>query len=178
MSFIKPCCCVFISGDNRAFTVDVSQSDSVNSVFNDIQNAFGQVPSCIINCAGITRDSLLLKMDEKDFDFVLQVNLKVSVHSKSVFHCNPHFKFVLRHLVASGRRSEPFSLLVAYVTRCCHQLVAVAENHRLCHWSLLLFGAVTAICCCQPMVSFHLGLLSVLGHCRSLGIVYFRWQNA
>jgi 17beta-estradiol 17-dehydrogenase/3alpha(17beta)-hydroxysteroid dehydrogenase (NAD+) len=29
-----------------------------------------------VNCAGITRDSFLLKMDDSDFDLVLNVNLK------------------------------------------------------------------------------------------------------
>lgn len=50
----------------------------MNSVFEDVQKVFGQAPCCVVNCAGITRESLLLKMDEKDFDLVMQVNLKVS----------------------------------------------------------------------------------------------------
>ena len=36
-------------------------------------------PSCIlVNCAGITSDEFLLKMDEEKFDKVIKVNLKVS----------------------------------------------------------------------------------------------------
>ena len=31
----------------------------------------------LVNCAGITRDSLFLKMKEDHFDDVIQVNLKV-----------------------------------------------------------------------------------------------------
>jgi len=50
----------------------------MQSLFNDVQKAFSQTPCCVVNCAGITQDSLLLKMDEKDFDQVVQVNLKVS----------------------------------------------------------------------------------------------------
>lgn len=66
-----------LPGDNKAFTVDISQSvDAVTTLFNDVNKAFSQIPCCVVNCAGITRDSLLLKMDEKDFDQVLQVNLK------------------------------------------------------------------------------------------------------
>jgi len=50
----------------------------MQNLFSDVQKAFkGQTPCCIVNCAGITLDSLLLKMDEKDFDQVVQVNLKV-----------------------------------------------------------------------------------------------------
>ncbi|VDO39875.1 unnamed protein product [Haemonchus placei] len=33
-------------------------------------------PDIVVNCAGITRDSTLLKMSEKDFDEVVAVNLK------------------------------------------------------------------------------------------------------
>lgn len=67
-----------VPGDNRGFTVDISQASSVDKLFTDVRKAFNQPPCCIVNCAGITRDSLLLKMDEKDFDAVMQVNLKVS----------------------------------------------------------------------------------------------------
>ena len=38
---------------------------------------FSQVPSIAVNCAGITRDKLLLKMDEASYDEVINVNLKV-----------------------------------------------------------------------------------------------------
>ena len=67
-------------GENRAFTLDIAHSaESMQSLFNDVQKAFkGQTPCCIVNCAGITRDSFLLKMDENDFDEVIHVNLKVS----------------------------------------------------------------------------------------------------
>ena len=34
-------------------------------------------PSIMVNCAGITRDSFLLKMSEEDFKQVIDVNLKV-----------------------------------------------------------------------------------------------------
>ena len=66
------------------FTVDVSQSEAVKSVFHDVQKEFGQAPCCVVNCAGLTKDSLLVKMDEKDFDYVLQVNLKVCI----ILHVN------------------------------------------------------------------------------------------
>jgi len=70
----------FWTGDNRAFTFDISDSaESMQSLFSDVQKAFSQTPSCIVNCAGITQDSFLLKMPEKDFDQVIQVNLKVTL---------------------------------------------------------------------------------------------------
>jgi len=70
---------VFLSGDTRAFTQDISDSaESVQNLFIDVAKTFCQTPCCIVNCAGVTQDSLLLKMDENDFDQVIQVNLKVT----------------------------------------------------------------------------------------------------
>lgn len=68
-----------LPGDNRAFSQDISDSaESMQTLFGDVQKAFCQTPCCIVNCAGITQDSLLLKMDENDFDQVIRVNLKGS----------------------------------------------------------------------------------------------------
>lgn len=57
---------------------DVSDSAQVNNLFKEIQSSFSdfKAPSIVINSAGITRDSFLLKMTEKDFDQVIAVNLK------------------------------------------------------------------------------------------------------
>jgi len=49
----------------------------MQTLFSDVQKAFCQAPCCIVNCAGLTQDSLLLRMDENDFDQVIRVNLKV-----------------------------------------------------------------------------------------------------
>lgn len=39
---------------------------------------YKRTPSIAVNCAGITRDSFLLKMSEEDFKQVIDVNLKVA----------------------------------------------------------------------------------------------------
>ena len=71
-------CC---TGDNRIFAIDISDSaESMKNLFNDVYKAFSQTPCCIVNCAGISQDSLLLRMEEKDFDQVVQVNLKASCY--------------------------------------------------------------------------------------------------
>jgi 17beta-estradiol 17-dehydrogenase/3alpha(17beta)-hydroxysteroid dehydrogenase (NAD+) len=56
---------------------DVSQSAEVNNLLSEIKHNYSnQVPSILVNSAGITRDSFLLKMSEKQFDQVISVNLK------------------------------------------------------------------------------------------------------
>lgn len=60
--------------------VDVSSNQDVGALFDDILTRFGRV-DVLVNNAGITRDTLLMKMSESDWDMVIGVNLK------SVFNC-------------------------------------------------------------------------------------------
>jgi 3-oxoacyl-[acyl-carrier protein] reductase len=60
--------------------IDVSNRDNVVALFKDVTSRFGRV-DVLVNNAGITRDNLLLRMAEKDWDMVINVNLK------SVFNC-------------------------------------------------------------------------------------------
>jgi 3-oxoacyl-[acyl-carrier protein] reductase len=55
--------------------VDVTNSDSMAGVVKDMVGEFGNV-SVLVNNAGITRDGLLMRMSDEDWDKVLAVNLK------------------------------------------------------------------------------------------------------
>ncbi|XP_067865815.1 estradiol 17-beta-dehydrogenase 8 isoform X1 [Heterodontus francisci] len=61
---------------HSVFVTDVTSSDSVHNLVSGIQTQFSRPPCIAVNCAGITMDSLLLKMQEEAFDRVLKVNLK------------------------------------------------------------------------------------------------------
>ena len=63
--------------EHLALPVDVSVGRSVHSLISEIRHNFNTVPSIICTSAGITRDAFLLKMDEKSWDAVIDVNLKV-----------------------------------------------------------------------------------------------------
>lgn len=58
-----------------AAACDVADAASVDSLFARAQEAFGRV-DILVNNAGITRDALLLRMGEADWDAVLDANLK------------------------------------------------------------------------------------------------------
>ncbi|XP_038671435.1 estradiol 17-beta-dehydrogenase 8 isoform X4 [Scyliorhinus canicula] len=62
---------------HSVFITDVTSSKSVHKLVADIQTQFSRPPCVAVNCAGITVDGLLLKMQEEAFDKVLKVNLKV-----------------------------------------------------------------------------------------------------
>lgn len=57
------------------FTADVTNSDEIASIFKEIHKEFGKI-DILINNAGITKDGLLMKMKESDWDAVMNVNLK------------------------------------------------------------------------------------------------------
>ena len=60
-----------------ALKVDVSNSSDVATMFEETVKAFGKV-EIVVNNAGITRDGLLMRMKEEDWDAVLNINLKGS----------------------------------------------------------------------------------------------------
>jgi 3-oxoacyl-[acyl-carrier protein] reductase len=58
-----------------ALKLDVSRSEEVAGAFAKIVSDFGRL-DIVINNAGITRDGLILRMKEEDWDAVINVNLK------------------------------------------------------------------------------------------------------
>lgn len=58
-----------------AFGVDVGDTAAVSDLVKEVQAEFGGL-DILVNNAGITRDQLLIRMSEDDFDRVLAVNLK------------------------------------------------------------------------------------------------------
>ena len=54
---------------------DVSKAEEVESVVKQAIEKFGKI-DVLVNNAGITRDTLLMRMKEEDFDKVIEINLK------------------------------------------------------------------------------------------------------
>jgi 3-oxoacyl-[acyl-carrier protein] reductase len=61
--------------------LDVSNSEEVKKIFGEMRKEFSRI-DILVNNAGITRDGLVLRMKEEDWDSVIAVNLK------SVFLCS------------------------------------------------------------------------------------------
>jgi len=77
------------------FVADVTDGQQVEGVVESVKKDLGRIDH-LINNAGITRDSLLLRMKEEDWDLVLRVNLKGAFNFS---------RSVVKHMVAarSGR---------------------------------------------------------------------------
>jgi len=65
---------------SSAVVCDVADPESVGAAFTKVMAQFGRV-DILVNNAGITRDGLLVRMSDDDWNRVLDINLK------GVFHC-------------------------------------------------------------------------------------------
>lgn len=70
--------------------VNVSKTQEVEQAVDAVLKEFGQI-DILVNNAGITKDGLLMKMSEDDWDQVLNVNLK-SVYNLCKALCRPMMK--------------------------------------------------------------------------------------
>ena len=75
-------------GKAEAIQCDISDFTKAGEMMDYVIKTYGRV-DILVNNAGITRDGLLMKMSEEDFDAVLNTNLK------GAFNC-------MRHVARSG----------------------------------------------------------------------------
>ena len=76
-------------GEAIAIQADVSDANSVESMVKLIIEKYGHI-DILVNNAGITRDNLLMRMKEEDWDAVMNTNLK------GIFNCT---KLVSRYMM-------------------------------------------------------------------------------
>ena len=69
--------------DVLAIKCDVSKSNEVENFVSEIKNHFSSI-DILVNNAGITKDGLILRMKDQDFDDVLNVNLKGTFNTSVV----------------------------------------------------------------------------------------------
>jgi 3-oxoacyl-[acyl-carrier protein] reductase len=80
-------------GQALAFTVDVSNRESIDGMVKEVIEKFGEI-DVLVNNAGITRDALLVKMTADQWDKVIDVNLK------GVFNCT---QAVVKSMISKGK---------------------------------------------------------------------------
>lgn len=71
-------------GSCTAYAVDVASHDAVQELAKRIGEEIGAV-NVLVNNAGVTRDGLLMRMKEEDWDTVLDTNLKGAFNTVKAF---------------------------------------------------------------------------------------------
>src|SRR4030067_191000 len=59
----------------QGLVLNVTDQGSIDTALTEIQNAWG-VPSILVSNAGITRDNLLMRMKDEEWDAIMDTNLK------------------------------------------------------------------------------------------------------
>ena len=64
-----------LEGHHKMIQCDISDGEQVKAMLEEIVKEYGHL-DVVVNNAGITKDNLLLRMSDADFDDVIRVNLK------------------------------------------------------------------------------------------------------
>ena len=64
-----------IGNKGRGFVLDVNDAAGVNALIDNIQKEFGAI-LILVNNAGITRDNLLMRMGDAEWDDIIDTNLR------------------------------------------------------------------------------------------------------
>jgi 3-oxoacyl-[acyl-carrier protein] reductase len=97
-----------LGGDGLAFTADVSNAEQVDNMVKAVLDQYGQI-DILVNNAGTTRDNLIVRMSEDDWDFIQRVNLKSAwLCSKAVARSMMRKKYgrIVNMSSASGRMGQ------------------------------------------------------------------------
>ena len=75
-------------GNAKAYQGDVSDFDVAKEMITSVKKEFGSI-DILVNNAGITKDNLIMRMSEEEFDKVIEVNLK------GAFNCMKHVSRIM-----------------------------------------------------------------------------------
>jgi 3-oxoacyl-[acyl-carrier protein] reductase len=64
-----------LGGESRGFACDVSNTGAINQLVSDVESAFGSL-DILVNNAGLTRDNIVMRLKDDDWDTVLDANLR------------------------------------------------------------------------------------------------------
>ena len=65
----------YLGDKGKGLVLNVADKESIDAVLEQIKEQFGDI-DILVNNAGITRDNLLMRMKDEDFDAVIDINLK------------------------------------------------------------------------------------------------------
>ena len=133
---------------------DVSQQDQVTAMVRQVEETFGPV-SLLVNNAGITKDGLMLRMSEAQWDAVLNVNLK------SAFN----FIHALTPIMARQRGGSIINM---------SSVVGVSGNAGQCNYSASKAGLIGL----AKSIAKEMGPRGIRANCIAPGFIISDMTNA
>ena len=64
-----------LGGDSRGYALDVNDADGAAALLGQVTTDLG-TPTILVNNAGITRDQILMRMKDDDWDAIMDTNLR------------------------------------------------------------------------------------------------------
>ena len=61
--------------EGKAYKLDIKDQDSINSLFESINEDYSDTPDILVNNAGITNDNLLIRMDDNQWFDTIETNI-------------------------------------------------------------------------------------------------------
>ena len=106
----------------KAYTSDAASFEDAHKVVEDVKETFGRI-DVLVNNAGITKDGLMMRMDEAQWDAVIDTNLKSAFNF--IHACTP--------VMASQRSGSIISM---------SSVVGVSGNAGQCNYSASKAGLI------------------------------------
>ena len=131
----------------KAYVSDASDFNMAHEVVNDVWATFGRI-DILVNNAGITKDGLMMRMDEAQWDTVIDTNLKSAFNF--IHACTP--------IMARQRGGSIISI---------SSLVGVTGNAGQCNYSASKAGLIGL----TKSIAKEMGHRGVRANCISPGFI-------
>ena len=71
--------------DGKSYVLDIKSQESVDQLFNDINDDYSNTPDVLVNNAGITNDSLFIRMNDSQWFDTIETNINSLYRISKVF---------------------------------------------------------------------------------------------
>ena len=131
----------------KAYPSDAASYDDAHAVVEDVKTVFGRI-EILVNNAGITKDGLMMRMDEAQWDAVIDTNLKSAFNY--IHACTP---------VMARQRSGSIINMTS--------VVGVSGNARQCNYAASKAGLIGL----SKSIAKEMGARGVRSNCIAPGFI-------
>ena len=138
----------------KAYASDAASFEDAHKVVEDVKSEFGRI-DILVNNAGITKDGLMMRMDEAQWDAVIDTNLKSAFNF--IHACTP---------VMARQRGG--SII------CMSSVVGLAGNAGQCNYAASKAGLVGL----TKSIAKEMGSRGIRANCIAPGVIFTHFTRA